>query len=243
MEPSYLVFDLETVGFSLDHFDDVQKEYLLRGVVTDEDRDKRVNEFGLSPMTGFISCIGMQMMTRQGDEWHSKQVAYSLDPSMSDDDKFAQTTLPTGATWYCGSERVMLESFWKLLAHHRGITLISFNGRNFDAPWLMLRSAVHGIRPSRNLMDGTKFNYSGHIDLIDRLTFFQGAASGATRKFNFDFYAKSFGIASPKAAGVDGSKVGDLFHAGQHASIAEYCLRDVASTWDLFKAWEAVLRF
>ena len=243
MEPSYLVFDLETVGFPLEHFDDVQREYLLRGTVTDEDRDKRVNEFGLSPVTGFISCIGMQMMTRVGDEWQSKQVAYSLDPSMSDEQKFVQTNLSTGATWYRGTEHTMLESFWKLLNHHRGITLISFNGRNFDAPWLMLRSAVHGIRPSRNLMDGTKFNYSGHIDLIDRLTFFQGAASGATRKFNFDFYAKAFGIASPKEAGVDGSKVGDLYATGNHAAIAEYCLRDVVSTWELFTAWEAVLRF
>ncbi|MEY3385932.1 MAG: hypothetical protein RIR53_743, partial [Bacteroidota bacterium] len=86
MEPAYLVFDLETVGFPLEHFDDVQQEYLLRGAASDEDREKRIYEFGLSPMTGFISCIGMQMMTSDGAEWHAKQVAYSLDPAMSDDE-------------------------------------------------------------------------------------------------------------------------------------------------------------
>jgi DNA polymerase elongation subunit (family B) len=243
MDPSYLIFDLETVGKPLDSFDDVQQEYLLRNAETDEDKAKKINEFGLSPLTGFISCIGMQMMTKQAEEWSAKRVAYSLDPTMKDSDGHTHETLASGATWYRSSEKVMLENFWKLLAHHRGITLISFNGRNFDAPWLMLRSAVLGIRPSRNLMDGTKFNYSGHIDLLDRLTFFQGSASGATRRFNFDFYAKSFGITSPKAEGVDGSMVGDLFAAGGHQEIAEYCLRDVASTWDLFEAWERVLRF
>jgi hypothetical protein len=77
MDPSYLIFDLETVGKPLTSFDAVQQEYLLRGTETDEDRAKKINEFGLSPMTGFISCIGMQMMTRVGQEWQAKRVAYS----------------------------------------------------------------------------------------------------------------------------------------------------------------------
>ncbi|MCX6140970.1 MAG: ribonuclease H-like domain-containing protein [Candidatus Kapabacteria bacterium] len=243
MEPSYLVFDLETVGHGLDVFDDVQKEYLLRGTTTDEEREKKIGEFALCPFTGRIVCIGMQMLTRVGDEWKAKRVAYSVDPTMDDGQPARQEVLPSGATWYLSSERTMLENFWKLMTHHRGITLVSFNGRNFDAPWLLLRSAVLGLRPSKNLMDGTKFNYSGHIDLIDRLTFFQGSASGATRRFNFDFYAKSFGITSPKSEGVDGSKVGVLFEAGNHDVIAEYCLRDVTATWDLFVKWDSLLRF
>lgn len=243
MDPSYLVFDLETVGHSAENFDDVQIEYLLRGASTEEEREKKIGEFALSPLTGRIVCIGMQMMTREGDEWQAKRVAYSVDPSMEDGAPTRHEELPSGSTWYLSSERTMLENFWKLLNHHRGITLVSFNGRNFDAPWLMLRSAVLGIRPSKNLMDGTRFNYSGHIDLLDRLTFFQGSGSGATRRFNFDFYAKSFGITSPKAEGVDGSMVGDLFQEGKHATIAEYCLRDVTATWDLFVTWDHLLRF
>lgn len=243
MEPTYLVFDLETVGLSTEHFDDVQLEYLYRGTATDEERERKTNEFALSPLTGRIVCIGMQMMTREGDAWTHRSVAYSVDPHLDDDAPAVHDTLPSGSAWYRSSERVMLENFWKLLDRHRGVTLVSFNGRNFDAPWLMLRSAVLGIRPTRNLMSGTKFNYSGHIDLIDQLTFFQGAASGATRRFNFDFYAKSFGITSPKAEGVDGSKVGDLFAQNEHDSIAEYCLRDVAATWELFTVWERMLRF
>ncbi len=242
MEPTYLVFDLETIGEDLGAFDEARQEYLLRGATTEEERERKINEFALSPLTGRIVCIGMRMLTMENGEWAARRVAYSTLPDAADDGPEQRAELPSGAAWYTSSERVMLSNFWKLLEKNRGLTLISFNGRNFDAPWLMLRSAVLGIRPTRNLMQGTKFNYSGHIDLLDQLTFFQASASGATRRFNFDFYAKSFGITSPKEAGVDGSKVGTLYAAGEHESIAEYCLRDVDATWALFEVWDRLLR-
>jgi len=94
----------------------------------------------------------------------------------------------------------------------------------------MLRSAIYHIRPPYNLMQGTKFNYPFHIDLIDELTFFNPSVTGATKKFNFDFYAHSFGIVSPKAQGVDGYKVPDMYAEGKIKEIAEYCMRDVRAT-------------
>jgi 3'-5' exonuclease len=242
MDEQFLVFDLETVGLPLDAFDSTQQEYLLRGAATDEDRDRKINEFALSPLTGRIVCIGMQLVTPQADTT-LRQVAYMLDPSMEDLAPMRESVLPSGATVYYGSERTMLENWWKLLASKKNVSLISFNGRNFDAPWLMLRSAALRIRPSKNIMDGTRFSYSNHIDLLDKLTYYNGQNSGALRRFNFDFYAKSFGITSPKAAGVDGSKVGQLFDAGEYETIADYCLRDVASTWDLYLYWNSYLRF
>ncbi|MBN9400674.1 MAG: ribonuclease H-like domain-containing protein ['Candidatus Kapabacteria' thiocyanatum] len=243
MEEQFLVFDLETVGLPLDHFDDAQQEYLLRNTVTDEEREKKIGEFALSPMTGRIVCIGMQLMKASGDEWNGRSVAYMVDDSMTDEDGVRTDTLPSGAACHYSSERVMIENFWKLLTQYKGITLVSFNGRGFDAPWLMLRSAVLGIRPARNLMDGTRFSYSAHIDLLDRLTYFNGQASGATRRFNFDFFAKSFGIVSPKAEGVDGSMVSDLFAQRRLTEIADYCLRDVRATWELYLKWNSLLRF
>jgi DNA polymerase elongation subunit (family B) len=249
METTYLVFDLETVGHDLTTFDEVQQEYLLRKAETDEDRSRLIGEFALSPITGAIVTIGMRLMTRPASsgsdaaasEWTAKDVAYQVDASMADDDGYREEALPSGGVVYFSSERTMLQNFWRLLETNYGIHLVSFNGRGFDAPWLMLRSAVLGIRPTRNLMEGTKFNYRGHTDLLDELTFYSRSASGATRVFNFDFYAKAFGVASPKSAGVDGSKVGDLFRQGALEDIAEYCLRDVRSTWDLFLRWKEVL--
>ena len=62
MESSYLVFDLETVGLSLDSFDETQQEYLFRRAETEADRERLVNEISLSPMSGSIVTIGMRMM-------------------------------------------------------------------------------------------------------------------------------------------------------------------------------------
>jgi len=243
MDAQYLVFDLETVGFPLKEFHDSQQEYLLRGALTDEEQQKKISEFALSPLTGKIVCIGMQMMQQVEGVWNAKKVAYCLDETVTEDGAHSSIELSTGDACHLSNEKTMLENFWKLLAVNRTVTLVSFNGRNFDAPWLMLRSAVLGIRPTRNLMDGTRFNYSNHIDLIDKLTFFSGSSSGATRRFNFDFFARAFGVTSPKSAGVDGSKVGELYNQGEINTIAEYCLRDVTATWDLFLKWDEFLRF
>lgn len=242
MESSYLVFDLETVGLSLDSFDETQQEYLFRRAETEADRERVVNELSLSPMTGSIVTIGMRMMKRDGvgTDWTAKDVAYQVDPAMTDSDAVREQTLPSGGICYVSSERVMLQNFWRLLEAHRGIHLVSFNGRGFDAPWLMLRSAALGVRPTRNLMEGTKFNYRAHTDLLDELTFYSRSSSGPTRSFNFDFYAKAFGVQSPKAEGVDGSMVGALFADARYIDIAEYCLRDVRSTWLLFERWYAM---
>lgn len=241
MEETYLCFDLETVGSPLEAFDASQQEYLLRSASTDEEREKKIGEFALSPLTGSIACIGMELVrVSNGAVASAQQVAYVVDTSMTDADDRRQYVLPSGAQCYASTERVMLQQWWSLLSQ-RSVTLVSFNGRNFDAPWLMLRSAVLGIRPSRNLMDGTRFNYSGHIDLLDKLTFYNGQQSGALRRFNFDFYAKAFGIPSPKSAGVDGSMVGELYAQGRIDDIAEYCLRDVHATWELYTKWKATL--
>lgn len=241
MEEHYLVFDIETMGQPFENFDHSQQEYLVRGAQTDEERQRKIGEMALSPLTGRIVCIGMQFMKREGTSWNATPVAYCVDDTL-EGDATIDTTLESGARCIRGTEVGMLDFFWRALNKYPGITLVSFNGRGFDAPYLMLRSALLGMRPPRNLMDGTRFSYRGHIDLADQLSFFGGGNSGPMRRFNFDFYAKAFGIVSPKEAGVDGSMVGDLFAEGRIDDIAEYCLRDVKATWELFLKWDTLLR-
>ena len=101
----------------------------------------------------------------------------------------------------------------------------------------MVRSVLNKIRPSRNLL-GYRFNYQEHCDLLDQLTFY-----GATRKFNLDFYAKTFGIKSSKDEGIDGSMVGDLYKQKKYLEIARYCVRDLKTTKELYEYWEKYLKF
>lgn len=240
----YLTFDIETVPLPWENFSESQQEYLIRGANSEEEIQRKKDEMGLSPMTAQVVCIGLMLCSQNEDGSFSEEKleSFAVDNSITEK-VLNELTLPSEEKCYLCSESYLLECFWKILKKYDPIHLISFNGRNFDAPFLMLRSSLLKIRPSKNLMIGTRFNYPLHTDLIDELTFYSGSAYGATRRFNFDFFARAYGIHSPKADGIDGSKVPEFFHNGKILEIAQYCLRDVKATWDLFKIWNEYLRF
>jgi 3'-5' exonuclease len=248
------VFDIETVGYTLEDFDDAQQEYLTRGAADDEARAKKVREFSLAPLSAKIVCIGVVVM-----EWTEgakeapepklvRQGAFVLDESL-EAGKMKRVDLADGTRAAVSDERTMLQAFWKMLAeYYDEAHLVSFNGVDFDAPFLMLRSAQCRVRPSRKIVGTDKpwETSKKHIDLAKELTFnaFGSAnSSGATRKYNFDFYARSFGIPSPKSEGVHGGNVAEYYAEGRTSEIAEYCMRDVRATWELMRYWCEYLYF
>jgi len=239
----YIAFDIETAALPFESFDESQQEYLMRHAKTEEEKEQKLFEMALTPLTSAVVCIGMLIIEKEDNNWKIvNEIALSSDPDI-EDGKEIISKINDSINWEVATEYTILTHFWKYINKYKDATLISFNGRNFDAPFLMLRSALLKIRPSKNLMSGTKFNYHQHIDLIDELTFYTPAFKGATKRFNFDFYAKQFGIISPKAQGVDGSKVGELYQEKNHKAIAEYCMRDVMATWELFLVWREYLKF
>jgi DNA polymerase elongation subunit (family B) len=244
MSKNYLAFDIETVPLPWESFSESQQEYIIRRAETEEDEQRMKDEMALTPLTAQVICIGMQMIEENNDGSFEikNKAAYAVDNTLDDETKNTET-LALGDTCYLTSEKRMLEDFWKILAKYPKINLVSFNGRNFDAPFVMLRSGILKVKPSRNIMSGTKFNYQNHIDLIDELTFFSPSFYGATKRFNFDFYARTFGIKSPKSEDIDGSKVKEYFAEGRILEIADYCLRDVTATWELYLHWREYLAF
>lgn len=240
----YLVFDIETAPVAWESLSESQQEYILRKAETEEEKQQKKFEMALSPMTAHVACIGLQLMERASDGWEMKnRKAFSSELNFSEEEK-KEVIIANNDKCQISDEIALLNDFWSILKKYPNAQLVSFNGRNFDAPFLMLRSAIFGIKPSRNIMSGTKFNYSMHIDLIDELSFYQMTyGSGATRRFNFDFYTRVFGIKSPKSEGVDGSMVGEMYHANKIIEIAEYCMRDINATWELFLKWYNYLKF
>jgi DNA polymerase elongation subunit (family B) len=243
MNEEYLVFDIETSPLEWESFADSQKEYLLRNLETQEEIDKRKADLGLSPFTAQIICIGLYFVEVENDEEkNSKAVAYAINNTF--DNEMEESITIDDVQINIVSEYKALDKFWRILSKYPQIHLVSFNGRNFDAPFLMLRSALLGIRPSKNLMEGTKFNYKLHTDLLDEFTFYQPTYYfSATKRFNLDFYTRAFGIESPKSQGIDGSNVTEYFREGKLTEIALYCIRDVKATWELFKKWKKILKF
>ncbi len=219
-----VVFDIETLAFPLSSLDDKQQEYMMRFAKTEEEKQDAVQKLSLTPFTAQVIAIGMlNPDSGQGKVFYQ---APKAEPSVSDD-KLVE--------YVPGTEAEILGNFWKTISHYN--QFITFNGRAFDCPFLMLRSAVVGVKPTRNLMP-YRYRFDESCDLMDQLTFY-----GAFRKFNLDFYCKSFGIRSPKSEGVTGLDLAPLFEAGRFREIAEYCFRDVRATAELFRRWQEFLEF
>jgi predicted PolB exonuclease-like 3'-5' exonuclease len=126
-------------------------------------------------------------------------------------------------------ERNLLEDFTRFVGRARPV-LVTYNGRSFDLPVIVMRSLCHAISLPWYYRDrDVRYRYSaeGHLDLCDWL-----ADHGAARAGKLDAIARLIGL--PGKIGVDGSQVEGLYQAGQVESIQKYCLADVAQTALLF---------
>jgi 3'-5' exonuclease len=238
-----LVFDIETIGQNFDGFDELTRSKLLHAVPEDDfdnlseaeaatARQARAEEpLGLSPFTGkiiAIACIEVES---------NKGGVYFEAPGESIDTK------EEGMYRYQSmDEKEILTKFWELSL--RCNEFVTYNGRSFDLPFIMLRSAVHGIRPPKNISKA-RYLYqmdrdAVHVDLYDQLTFYRAFHGG---NMNLHMACQAFGICSPKQGGMDGSQVGAAFKEKKYKEIAEYCLADVVATTELYRLWNSFLRF
>jgi uncharacterized protein YprB with RNaseH-like and TPR domain len=221
---SKVVVDIETIGFDFNSYEQKNQEYLLKYAQTEEEREDIKNKLAFYPLTGEVVTIGMlNPDTGRG-------IVFFQDKGEKIE-KFEKE----GMVYESGSEKEILEKFWNLVKTYKQV--ITFNGRTFDLPFLMMRSAINKVRTSRNFM-GYRYDSKEHCDLLDQLTFY-----GASRRFSLDFYAQAFGIKSSKEDGVDGSMVGELYKEKKYLEVAFYCARDLQATKELYDYWNKYLKF
>ena len=222
-----LIFDIETVGVEFDSLDNKSQELLLRFAETPEDVEAVKDGLGFSPLTGQVVAIGVL------NPETSKGAVYFLSP----DGSYEKTENDNVQYIRHKTEKDLLKSFWDASAHYD--QFITFNGRGFDAPYLMIRSAINKIKPAKNLMT---YRYESeqygkiitHLDLLDRLTFF----GAVRRKGGLHMWCRAFGIKSPKSEGISGEDVAQLFKDKEYMKIAEYCFDDVLATEKLYECCE-----
>lgn len=228
-----LVFDIETSALPLESFDDAQLEYLFRESERLPDEVSRENrraelqqQFNLWPFTARVVCIAMlNVDTSRG------QVLFTSEENEPGGEDAGPVEFVS-----CMDEMELLTAFWDVARHYESV--ITFNGRSFDVPFTYLRSAILNVPISRKDWLGYRFQTDPHCDLAEQLTFYNvSGRDGAARRFNLDFYCRAFGIESPKAHGVTGRDVNTLMAAGAYREIAEYCLRDVRATVQLYQIW------
>ena len=232
-----LIFDIETIGENFDELDSATRDVLTKWIKKDSESEeeyvKALEELksglGFSPLTGQIVAIGVLDYDKNQGVVYFQAPGENLKEFQEENITFKPCT-----------EKEMLENFWKGAEKYN--EFITFNGRGFDAPFLAVRSAVHKIKASKDLMSNRylssqKFGAT-HIDLFDQLTFY-----GATRrKGGLHLWCRAFGITSPKAQGVTGDDVAQLFKEKKYKEIARYNVGDLNATKELYDYWKNYIK-
>jgi DNA polymerase elongation subunit (family B) len=225
-ESGTAVFDIETVSFPWLELDPMLREKLVRKAEGPDDYQRMKKSGALAPYSGKVIAIGLLALDLgKGIVWYEGTGGRRT--SVSEDALF---------TFVESDEREMLEEFWVKL--QKFARVVTFNGRRFDGPFLSIRSAVHGLKPSRNLA-GYRYSVDEHLDLLEALTFFGATSWDQTPTLHAACTA--FGIPSPKTEEIHGYTVDDFYRQGRVREIADYCRRDVEATATLFRRLEPTL--
>lgn len=219
-----IIFDIETAGFDFESFEVPVQEYLLKWAESEDEKNEVKESLSFYPLTGEIVSIGMlNPDTGKGAVFFQN----NSEPLLTFEEE--------GIRYEAGDENEILSKFWQTVKNYS--QFITFNGRSFDCPFIMVRSAVHKVKPVRDLLPNRYGDT--HIDLLDQLTFY----GASRRKFSLDMWCRTFGIKSPKESGITGYDVKDLYRSGRGLDIAKYCAGDLRATAELFLIWENYIKF
>lgn len=141
------------------------------------------------------------------------------------------------------NERDILSEFLRYL-NKNNPKLVSFNGRNFDLPAIMIRALKYNLnaesyfecdnaKHNKNKWENYRARYSEnfHIDLLDAFSSF-----GAARGIKLDVVCKMAGIVGK--FDMSGDDVYKLYFAGEFRKIDEYCQSDVLNTYWLYLKYQ-----
>lgn len=210
-----LVFDIETVGKSFDELDETEQDYLLNNLEKgEEDKEIAKGKTAIYSIFGKVSAIGGY------DVNNKKGIVLSLSAKEIKPEKenFVYKTFKT--------EKELLEEFWKITPKYE--QFVTYNGNNFDFPYLMIRSGINKVKMPFELK---RWGSEKSIDLAEKI-------KQNNRQFQLEMLCKAFGIENPKEKGVHGGDVTRLFNAGEFNKIADYVARDAVATTELYLIWK-----
>ena len=218
-----LVVDIETVGVPWDTLNPSVQESLLRSAGTEEEQQEVRDSLGLFPVTAQIVCVALYSPEQDHAAVYFQAPGGGVDVLREEKVMFVPC-----------SARALLLHFWE--AAGRARQLITFNGRGFDCPFLLVRSAVNRVHPTVDLMPNRYSNQ--HVDVMDQLTWF----GAFRRRFSLDVWCDALGVDQPKRE-VHGGDVAELYEAREYLRVARYCLGDAMATFKLYDLWSRYMRY
>lgn len=197
---SYIVLDVETLARPREELEKIMPEFEPPGNVKDpakvaaaiaEKREKWIEKAALDATTGTIAIIGM--LTPDGAVMLRADVR---------------------------SEADMLKQFWMTQASANFNVIVGHNLRNFDMPFIIRRSFVHGI--------GLPFGvlHKGRLTekFVDTTELWGAGERNAT--ISLDALSRALGVGEKTGSGAD---FGALWEADKDKAV-EYCANDLELT-------------
>lgn len=127
------------------------------------------------------------------------------------------------------TETEMLSGVWTYLAgHHNTRPVVGFNIRPFDLPYLIGRSAVCGVKPSR------KFNlakFRTDLGVVDWCDLLSNWDPSHLTGWTLDYYAKVFNLENQPWG--DGAEISEKWKAGDYDYVLKHLSSDLLTTREL----------
>jgi len=222
-----IVWDIETIP-QVSAFSDIQKEKMLNRIEYYVERGQEHDDAerlvaATSPLYGQVICISM----------------YELSDRFPDGNKAtlvaASTTQSNGLK--SPEEKNLLEDFWQYIKDFNGI-FVGFNSLKFDAWFVQVRSMKHNVLPTNDsFLDFKLFQNRPHYDVMQHLSNWTFSL-----RPSLELICDFFGIPTPKEGDVKASTVAEAYQQGKIKEIAEYAMRDVEATYEIYKITKNYLK-
>lgn len=183
--------------------------------------DAITNKFPLSPLTGMIINAGFLAETTHPISLHPQAREININNA-----KMVSLQLNKRA------EPLLLADIWKIItqSYDDGHQLVTYNGREFDLPFLYQRSWINHIERPQNSPSykqlTNRYDFTNHLDLSDIISYKYGIFVSLSEI--------AYLIGATDSLEREGGRVGEWYASNQFDEIERHCIEDLVKTYLLY---------
>lgn len=220
IEFPYLVIDVETVRPKQI---DERIEQLVNNKIDkrlkdkdkiEENKKKHLSSLALDPYVGCILMIGMKRQSQNIIMVNKEMINNEIDQNFISGDTVIM---------YYDNEKHLLEEFNSMLNNYiaNGGVIITFNGKEFDLPFVMIRSIIND---TENIISSYfdlvhKYSHNMHVDLYN---IFDKSLKDIAIAFNIEF------------SDISGKDIAELYENNRYEDIVNKNVEDLYQTEYIF---------
>ncbi len=197
-----IVFDIETLPNELDEITSKLLDHKVRNVVEEKKEQEMLQYRFHEPAYAKVCCIGALYDKGDGSEIKQKTF-FSRD-----------------------NEKEVIENFINYISQFTG-KFVSFNGLDFDAPFILYKCCQYGIEPPQRFCNLVRFRVTPHFDLMQILTVWG--------KFRISLAEACYSFGITVKENLHGLDILTFLQQASDEDIQLYCQEDVQSTYMLYK--------